>query len=1062
MFPMKPDKLIISAFGPYADTMPEIDFEQFEKKGLFLISGDTGAGKTTIFDAICFALYGTTSGTYRDTKNLRSEYAKDNAESFVDFYFTHQGKKYHVLRHPEYERKKRGGGMTVEKSKAVLYEDGKEPVEGLTQVNKAIKDLLLIDEKQFKQIAMIAQGEFWELLNASTDKRTEILRTIFMTNCYKNIEIRLKERMDAHHAKLHDTENSIVQYFGDVTADPEDEKNAELEELKVRAGRSGSAWNLEEMLKTVAALLDSDREKEEAVKEELSAAEDELAKSKEKLVRAETDNKFIERLAELEKERAGLEERAPEIKELEELTARRKAATHEVYPAYAAWDKKTAEIAQTMRHISDAKERRGAAEAKAEAAQKELETALAREPETDGLKQSINRIAGEEAKYRKRDELSGKLAELRKEEADQKTESDRLEAAEKELKEYTDTLRNTVSGLKDKPAEQEKIAAELKELSALETKIRNILSTETEERERRQKQLKKAQDAFSAAFDAYGAANAERMKAERILESCRAGILAGSLVDGRKCPVCGSTEHPEPAELPPVSVTEEEYDRLVEKENELRDAKEGALGKSEKAGTELSEHEKKMRGEILDCLGDELLGRNTDTEEIDPLLGELGEVSCGVNERLAAKQELSAAVKKDVDLLKKSEAELKAAEGEKTEKLAKEKEDLRRRSVETSKAVSETSATLETLKDLSFANWKDAFEEKKKLEGDIAKLTAYIEGAKKAKSGADREFAAVGAELSTQENNLRSQKEDETVLKAELDEKMKARGLTTMEELLSLAVSEEELAKAERTVADYRQELAANAAGLKQAKADAEGKQTVDLKALRQVCDEQTAAVGGIRKAENDVLHRIANNTEKQRNILSKRDDYESSKKNYFICKRLYDLVKGGTGSGRITLEQYVQASGFDSIIAAANRRLFPMSDGQYELYRQEGVGDRRSNTFLDLEVLDNFTGHRRPVGNLSGGESFKASLSLALGLSDKVSSSRGGIQMDALFIDEGFGTLDRKSIESAMETLVNLSGTNKLVGVISHREELIENIPQQIRVSKTKTGSTISIDLGL
>ena len=138
------------------------------------------------------------------------------------------------------------------------------------------------------------------------------------------------------------------------------------------------------------------------------------------------------------------------------------------------------------------------------------------------------------------------------------------------------------------------------------------------------------------------------------------------------------------------------------------------------------------------------------------------------------------------------------------------------------------------------------------------------------------------------------------------------------------------------------------------------------------------------------------------------------------------------------------------------------MSDGQYELYRQEGVGDRRSNTFLDLEVLDNFTGHRRPVGNLSGGESFKASLSLALGLSDKVSSSRGGIQMDALFIDEGFGTLDRKSIESAMETLVNLSGTNKLVGVISHREELIENIPQQIRVSKTKTGSTISLDLGL
>ena len=137
------------------------------------------------------------------------------------------------------------------------------------------------------------------------------------------------------------------------------------------------------------------------------------------------------------------------------------------------------------------------------------------------------------------------------------------------------------------------------------------------------------------------------------------------------------------------------------------------------------------------------------------------------------------------------------------------------------------------------------------------------------------------------------------------------------------------------------------------------------------------------------------------------------------------------------------------------------MSDGQYELYRQEDSLGKRSNTFLNLEVLDNYTGHRRPVGNLSGGESFKASLSLALGLSDTVSSNLGGIQMDALFVDEGFGTLDRKSIENAMDILVNLSGANKLVGIISHREELMENIPQQIRVTKTRNGSTIEIDTG-
>ena len=180
---MKPTKLIISAFGPYAGTLSPINFDAFEEKGLFLISGDTGAGKTTIFDAICFALYGTTSGTYRDTKNLRSEYAKDYVKSYVDFYFSHQGRDFHIWRQPSYERRKqRGSGLILEKEKAILYEEGQAPIEGLTQVNSAVKELLHIDEKQFKQIAMIAQGEFWNLLNTETKQRPEILRTIFLTN----------------------------------------------------------------------------------------------------------------------------------------------------------------------------------------------------------------------------------------------------------------------------------------------------------------------------------------------------------------------------------------------------------------------------------------------------------------------------------------------------------------------------------------------------------------------------------------------------------------------------------------------------------------------------------------------------------------------------------------------------------------------------------------------------------------------------------------------------------------------------------------------------------------
>ena len=246
-----------------------------------------------------------------------------------------------------------------------------------------------------------------------------------------------------------------------------------------------------------------------------------------------------------------------------------------------------------------------------------------------------------------------------------------------------------------------------------------------------------------------------------------------------------------------------------------------------------------------------------------------------------------------------------------------------------------------------------------------------------------------------------------------------------------------------------------------QAMADAKGKKVIDIEGLKAVCNEQNTNVDLIRKNCNNNENRISTNEEKQKSILSRREELEKARKENAICQRLYNLVRGTTGNGKITSEQYIQAAGFDGIIAAANRRLLPMSDGQYELYRQEDSLGKKSNNFLDLEVLDNYTGHRRPVGNLSGGESFKASLSLALGLSDTVSSNLGGVQMDALFVDEGFGTLDRKSIDSAMEILMNLTGGNKLVGILSHREELMENIPQQIKVRKTKDGSQISIEYG-
>ena len=278
--------------------------------------------------------------------------------------------------------------------------------------------------------------------------------------------------------------------------------------------------------------------------------------------------------------------------------------------------------------------------------------------------------------------------------------------------------------------------------------------------------------------------------------------------------------------------------------------------------------------------------------------------------------------------------------------------------------------------------------------------------------------------------------------------------------MLGYVIEETVLSETEEEINKYNQAVSTNKTQLEQARADAKDRKFVDIESLKAICDEQKNNVETIRNILNTVTNRLKTNKDKKQKITEQQSDLEKYGKEFRVCENLYKLVKGTTGNGKITLEQYIQAAGFDGILAAANRRLIPMSDSQYELFRQDSLG-KQSNIYLDLEVLDNYTGHRRPVGNLSGGESFKASLSLALGLSDTVSSNLGGVQMDALFVDEGFGTLDRKSIENALDILINLSSANKLVGVISHREELIENIPQQICVKKTKTGSQFEVITG-
>jgi len=1072
---MKPIKLIISAIGPYAGRLPEIEFDAFEEKGLFLISGDTGAGKTTIFDAICFALYGTTSGTYRDTKNLRSEYAGDSVQSYVDFYFSHQGRKFHVWRQPSYERQKqRGSGVILEKEKAILYEEGQAPIEGLTQVNIAVKELLHIDEKQFKQIVMIAQGEFWDLLNAKTDQRTEILRTIFLTSGYKNIEYKLKDRMDAGYQVKARAEDSIIQHFEDVLASEEDELFDELEDLKRRAGQSGSAWNLDEILDIMDRLILSDRRKLKRMKTDLKKAEAELGKNREGLALAETNNGFIEKREKLEKEKEELEKRRAEIDEKILFLDKQKKATRNVQPSYRLWMKKCDEVSLTEKQMKETESNLDTAEAAVKQAKDALDDAKKQESEIDKLKQTINRIDDEEQKYQQKESLEENLIRLGERDENISTEEAVLKDNEKSLKERIKALHKTVKDLKGKPAELIEAKNEREKLAELLADLEAIIDDQIPEREKRKKTLSKKQKAFLEIRDKYEEAGSRRAEAEHILEDSRAGILAKKLVEGEKCPVCGSVHHPEPAKLKEASVSEDDFKKLQEEESELQEKKNNANTEAEIAKTSLEEYEGQLRITISDCMESPLLDMDREGKSFEELVKTAGETS--LEELIKAVKEAQTqacamsketirkcnSLNKDCRALEKAEKDLEAAQGDETEKLHLEKEKLDESKQKIKQELAETRAILKTLENLSFPDWTTAKKEREQAEAKKNKILDDIMKAEENKKKADDNVIAVRSKKKTLNDHLNQQKKNEEALREKLDQEISANGFSSVEEMLRCVVSEDDIASSDKVIHEYNQAVATNQKQYSEAKSDAEGKKLIDIEALKAVCDEQSTNVDLIRKNCNNSENRINTNEEKQKSILDRREELEKACKETKICQRLYNLVKGTTGKGKITLEQYIQAAGFDGIIAAANRRLLPMSDGQYELYRQEDSLGRKSNNFLDLEVLDNHTGHRRPVGNLSGGESFKASLSLALGLSDTVSSNLGGVQMDALFVDEGFGTLDRKSIDNAMEILINLTGSNKLVGIISHREELVENIPQQIKVRKTKDGSQITVECGL
>lgn len=915
---MRPVKLTISAFGPYAGETV-VNFEKLGTNGIYLITGDTGAGKTTLFDAIVFALYGKTTDKDREAKMLRSKYADPRTKTFAELTFRSKGKTYTVRRNPAYERPKaRGTGSTTENAASELTLPDGRVADKPKEVDRLIRDILGIDGDQFMNIAMIAQGKFRDLLLASTDKRKAIFRQIFKTDNYKVLQERLSAEFSKANREVDDANKSILQYIRGILCDDDCD-----EAPYIRLAKNNELLHAE-TLAALESIIEADTKKKDGLDGQLAEIEKQLDGVKTELRRFEEYKKAKETAERVEKQLASEKE---SLKNAEEAFA-------------------------------DAEKNHG---------------------QTSELTDEIAKIKAELPKYK---EFESRAKELADAEAALKTARVRLEALNKKIKENDAALealkaeRKTLDDSAETKLKCEFELDELKKKKAALEKLKASLSAYFKSLEAFKAELKSCDEAIILS----GQAEEKHSSLYNAFLRDKAGIIAEELEEGQPCPVCGSLEHPNRAQKSDKAPTEKE----------LNAAKKDA-DKARKKADKLSKSCGAQKGKLEKT--EESLKTGLTENEINAELSGAGElIKNRINEFDARTAELSVLIRREQQKLdRKSELDKIIPEREQT------LESLKSDVSETEKTVSAKAATLTELKrqceelkaGLSFESRSAAERKRKASEKKISELKKALENAR--------------AQL-----NERNKKID--------------------------------------NLNGQREQLAAQL----------ENAGHIDGEALTQRMNELTAEKSKISAEREEIGNRVTSNERTQKNIAAKLEETELLEKRYQLTKKLSDTANGKVyGKDKLTLEAYIQTTYFDRIIAKANTRLMVMSGGQYEMKRRTEASNKQSQSGLDIDIIDHYNGSERSVNTLSGGETFKASLSLALGLSDEVQSSAGGVRLDTMFVDEGFGTLDDESLKNALRALAKLSEGSRLVGIISHVSELKEKIDRQIIIKKNRSGGS-------
>ena len=1016
---MRPTKLTISAFGPYAGEMT-LELERLGDRGIYLITGDTGAGKTTIFDAITFALYGNASGENRKPRMLRSKYALAEARTFVEMEFVYNGKTYRLRRNPEYLRaKQRGEGETKERPDALLELPDGNVITGDRTVTARVEELVGLNREQFSQIAMLAQGSFSRLLSGRTEDRGAIFREIFQTRPYQKFQERLKDKAKGLYGAYADSVKSIGQYAGGVMAEDGERWRAAVE-----------SKDLEAMLDLLEEMIREDESGAAGLEQDLKAVRERSGLLGQRLGEARSAAKAQEDAQRAEQE---LRENRPLFEEAKAVFEREKGRAGER-------EQLIGEISRAQENLKayDEHDRLAADSRACQAEAKGMET--------------VEAAAGNEAET-----LGLKLQELQE-------ELDRLQTVGEELV----AARSAAERLGQN---RQRIAAHARELSEYRAEERKLAAAQRE---------------YQAADQARRAREGEYQELYQVFLDSQAGILAAGLKPGQPCPVCGSLEHPAPAGRAAAGDGTEGRPGAAVHEAcgagaAVHEAPGAGAAVHEACGARAAIHEVPSRPSHTPVTKEQVDAASRRAKEASDAAAKLSLRAGGVKGSLDQRFErMKEQVEAEIGGWKESWQErIRGAQAKGREafleewKLVLEQLDgvLRRQAESGEQAIrgleeqAKRRGQLEVQKKKAaqaLENCRERRQEagKARLRAETRRTELERQIAELKKRLPHGERAAAEAELTEHRRRLLAMEQALNAAEKRLNEYS---GRVSAAEARAQALNRQ-------LEAFYRQQeercviCAAPQGSLSPVQDSSPEAQLSPSDWVRQLETELAGAGEILERLEagrNRLHHRLETNRLARDNMVRQQAAMEAARQQWTWVKAMADTAAGEVnGKDKITFETYVQMAYFERIIARANARFMVMSGGQYELKRCMEE-DGRGKNGLGLSVIDHYNGSERSARTLSGGESFQASLSLALGLSDEIQSQAGGIRLDTMFVDEGFGSLDGESLNLAVKALAGLAEGNRLVGIISHVPELKERIEKQIVVTKEKSGgSRAEIDI--